>query len=46
MTLRIDGPDIGHRIGDIAVLTETGDRVTLAALPGETLIVIVFRGHW
>jgi hypothetical protein len=46
MELRIDGPDTGQAIGGVAVRAEMNDRITLADLPGETLVVIMFRGHW
>ena len=46
MALQITGPGVGDSIAEVEVLDEQGDSVSLGDIPGEVLVVDVFRGHW
>ncbi len=46
MPLAVEGPGVGERIGQLCVRTDQGDPITLANIPGDMIVVNVFRGHW
>lgn len=46
MAMTVEGPTVGDRIGHLSVRTDQGDPITLDDIPGDMLVVDMFRGHW
>jgi hypothetical protein len=46
MAISVTGPDVGDQVGHLRLLDDQGEWITLGDIPGDMLVIDVFRGHW